>query len=99
MTFAGQGKHRQKVSFVQVDVQFAVYCGTARLYIGDIENLTIRSAGKPRANRLAHNGSGTVAPGDVGCAAGLFLALWGAKTRGHMPAFVSEPDELSSPLH
>ncbi|MNQ51970.1 hypothetical protein D3C85_659710 [compost metagenome] len=78
---ACQREHGKEVRLVEVHVQFTVECRATALYVGDVENLLVGTAGKPGIQGLAHNRPGAVAPGQE---AGLtdFLLAVGQMQRG-----------------
>ena len=98
-TLPGQGKDREEISLVKVDMQFAVERRAGSFNVGDIEDLPIGAAGKACTDRLAHDRAGAVAAGDVACLAGFLPALRPAKAGDHVLALVREADQFGPALN
>jgi hypothetical protein len=64
-SLSGQGKDRQEIGLVEIDVQFGIDRWARRFNIGDIEDLPIGASGEAGADRLAYSRVGAVATGDV----------------------------------
>lgn len=61
----GQRKDGQKISLVEIDVEFTIDCRTCSFDVRDVENLRISSAGETCADGLAYNRTRAVAAGDI----------------------------------
>ena len=97
--FAGQREDGEEIGLVEIDVQFAVDRGTGSIDVGDVEELPIGPAAKAGAERFAHPRVRTVAAGDVGCLAVLFMPIRPAKAGGDAIALVGEAYQLRSTLY
>ena len=60
------GKTARKSVVSRADVQLAVHRRSARVHVGDIEQMGVRPARKTDLQRLAHGGMRAVASGNVG---------------------------------
>ena len=78
-----QREDGEEIGAVQRDVELAVHRLSARLHVGDVEEMRVHAAGKTDPHRLAHGGMRAVAPGHVGRRARLFGAIPPLQTRAH----------------
>ncbi len=98
-SLAGKREDRQKVGFIQVNVQLTVECRAARLNVGHIEDLPVGAAGKPRPECLANQRARPVTTGEIGRLANLLASLGAAKMCHHTIGFLVVRDELRTALH
>jgi hypothetical protein len=87
-SLSGQGKDRQEIGLVEIDVQLAVDRWARRFNIGDIEDLPIGASGEAGADRLAYSRVGAVAADDVVRFADFLPTCWARKAGNHLPALV-----------
>src|SRR5260370_23886499 len=87
-TGAREREDGQEIRFVQVDVQFAVDRGTGGGDAGDVEELPIRPARLPRADRLAHLRAHAITPRDISRAARRLRPVQPAQAGGDLSRLV-----------
>ncbi|MNL11656.1 hypothetical protein D3C87_1324980 [compost metagenome] len=95
-SFAGQRKHREKIRFIEIHVQFAIERRPTALHVGHVENLLISAAGESGVQGFAHDRPGTVATGQVAGLADFQLAIGQAQAGGDAVAGFLETLQLGS---
>src|SRR5579885_1949671 len=78
-SFAGKREDRQKVGFIQVDVQLTVERGAPSLNVGHIEDLPVGAAGKTCPEGLANQRACPVTTGEIGRLANFLASVGAAK--------------------
>jgi hypothetical protein len=91
-------KDRQKIGFIEIDMEFAIDRRPGTIDIGDIESLLVSASRKSRFHGLAHGGMGAVAPGDVERLALLLRTIGALQLGGDMTAGFAEAGQFGLPL-
>ena len=97
-SFSGQREDAEEIGLVEIDVQFAIQRRAGGFDVGDVEDLPIGAAGKPGADRPAHDRARAVTTGDVGRRTVMLLTVGSAQASHDTIFLIRETDQLGSPL-
>ncbi len=94
-----EGKDRQELGLLEIDMDFAVGRRAGAVHVGDVEESGIGATGKARRQRLPYGRMGAVAAGQIGRFAGLLRTVRPLEHRSHAFGASIEPDQLRPTFH
>ena len=94
-----EGKDRQEIGLLEIDMDFAVGRRPGGVHVGDVEQSGIGSTGKARRQRLPDGRMRAIAAGEVGRVADLLRAVRALEDRSHLVGVLLETDQRRAALH